>query len=225
MRIGEYLGMIDYPGRIILGGTGYDGEDIIMYAITGRSANSRNRLLALDGDTLRTIPADESRISDPSLIIYNAMKRAGDALVISNGSHTDAISSQLLAGRSLESAIASCAYEPDAPAYTPRIALVMERSVLRFALVARDAESGDSMRKVFSYEKESGICHVIHTYEGNGDPLPSFAGLPPRLDAEESAESLLHAVWHALDPDFRISVYLRYGAEEVLINGRGGTDA
>ena len=224
MRIGEYLGGIDYPGRIILGGTGAGGEDILLYAITGRSDNSRNRLFALDGGTLRTIPADASKVADPSLIIYRAMASACGSTVLTNGDQTDTICSFLSAGGTLGEALASREYEPDAPNYTPRISLVMGREGYSLSIISKESGSDEASRRIFDYGKENGACHIIHTYEGNGDPLPSFSGLPVRLEAEASALDLLSRAWDALDPDIRISMYVRYGSDEIVRNAMGGTN-
>ena len=121
MKAGEYLKAIDYPGRIAAAGYGKDGEIVLLYAITGRSANSRNRVFRLENGVLRTEPYDPSKVEDPSLIIYNAMRSSGDTIVLTNGDQTDTIASFLDEGRSVEEALVTRTYEPDAPNFTPRI--------------------------------------------------------------------------------------------------------
>ena len=61
-----------YPGRGIVIGMSKDGEKaLIAYFIMGRSVNSRNRVFEMFDGGMRTKAFDESKLSDPSLIIYN----------------------------------------------------------------------------------------------------------------------------------------------------------
>ena len=61
-----------YPGRGIILGTSADGKNaMIAYFIMGRSSNSRNRVFERFDGGMRTKAFDESKLTDPSLIIYN----------------------------------------------------------------------------------------------------------------------------------------------------------
>ena len=50
---------------------------------------------------------------------------------------------------------------------------------------------------------------------GDGDPLPSFQGEPKRvvLDAPD-AETLADQIWTALNPDNKVSLFVRYTSLE-----------
>ncbi len=218
MRIDEYLKRFDYPGRIVMGGAGKNGETVLLYVIMGRSRNSRNRVFSLEKDLLKTVPYDPSLVEDPSLIIYNAMRKAGDAIILTNGDQTDTIADALIEGRDLYSALASRSYEPDAPSYTPRISLVMEDEGYSLSIIRKAEDSDEALRKVYSYSRENGIAHIIHTYMGNGDPLPSFEGLPARIESGDSADELAETAWDALRQDYRVSLYVRYGEDEIVLN-------
>ncbi len=220
MRAGEYLGAIDYPGRIAAAGYGVDGEAVLLYAITGRSSNSRNRVFRLDGGILRTEPYDQSKVEDPSLIIYNAMMKAGESTVLTNGDQTDTISSFLNDGKSLEEALAVRTYEPDDPNFTPRISIVHGPSGYTLSIIRKDGEDTD--RRIYRYGMEKGVMHIIHTYMHDGLPLPSFEGLPARLETLSSADELIQDAWNAIAADKRISIYVRYGSEERIINAMEG---
>src|SRR4051812_24731021 len=79
-----------YPGRgIVLGLSTDDAYAVQVYWVMGRSDNSRNRVLVEDKEgVVRTEAFDPSRVQDPSLIIYNAMRSApmeSIAHVVSNG--------------------------------------------------------------------------------------------------------------------------------------------
>ena len=75
-----------YPGRGIL-----VSRDLVYYFIMGRSANSRNRIFAIEPDGIRTEAHDPALLEDPSLIIYHPVRTMGDALVVTNGDQTDTI--------------------------------------------------------------------------------------------------------------------------------------
>ena len=214
MRIGEYLRSIDYPGRIIVAGFADDGEPVIIYAITGRSRNSRNRVLRIEDGSLFTQPFDASLVEDPSLIIYRATATVGDSFICSNGSHTETIAACLNEGEGLSDALAMMTYEPDAPSYTPRISAVIRNDGYELSLVRR--EDGEALRLLYRYEAERGIGHVIHTYRGDCDPLPSFSSLPVRLDL--SGETEAEEAWEGLSPEYRVALYLRKGKTERIIN-------
>lgn len=217
MNIKEYLSAIDYPGRIVASGWDSNGKPVLLYAITARSENSRNRVLSLDGGILRTKPYDESKVKDPSLIIYSAMRTSGSAVILSNGDQTDTIAECISCGKSLEEALAARTYEPDAPNYTPRISAVMDGDNLSLSIIRKTGDETD--RRIFRYEREDGVIHLIHTYMHDGDPLPSFEGLPLRLDAEDM-EKLTEDTWSALSPERRVALYVRIGDAEWIVNAK-----
>lgn len=215
MRIDEYLSAIDYPGRIIAVGTGVNGEQVLCYAITGRSRNSRNRVLVLEDGMLRTKPYDALLVEDPSLIIYNAMREKDGTVILTNGDQTDTIYEAL----SLNEALMKRTYEPDEPNFTPRISAVHSPDCYKLSIIRKRGE--DAERRVFSYRPENGSMHIIHTYMGNGKPLPSFEGLPVRLDVPETIEELSEELHRAIKEEYRISQYVRYGEKELIVNELG----
>ena len=182
----------------------------------GRSPNSRNRIFRLEGNSLFTAPFDPSKVEDPSLIIYPAILEAAGCTVVTNGVQTLAIMSALENGKTLENAISECTFEPDAPNYTPRISLVIKPDTFEFA-INRRREDGSCERCVWSYPKVAGKLHIIHTYEGDGNPLVSFKGEPRILEAEDGCAQVL---WDSLDRENRISLYIKEGDTETVFNAR-----
>ena len=215
----EYLQSVDYPGRIVAAGWDEDGRQMAFYAITGRSENSRNRILVSENGCIRTKAYDESKLTDPSLVIYAASKCIDDCLIVTNGDHTDTIYDYLKKGRSIEEALVSRTYEPDEPSFTPRIGSVIYSDHILFFIIRR--ENGKPRRLLWRYEKENGVCHVIHTYEADGNPLPSFRGAPVRVD---SSSDFLEEAWSALNPEYRVAAYLKTSAGERIINALEGKD-
>ncbi len=212
----EYLYGNTYPGRLIAAGVTPKGETVYAYAIMGRSQNSRNRVFKLENGELRTEPYDSSKVKDPSLIIYPAVLKAKDCMVVANGDQSINIRDAVNADRTLESAIEERTYEPDEPNYTPRISVVIRKDRFEFA-INRRAEDGSCERKVWFYPKEAGVLHMIHTYEKDGDPLPPFSGDPKRINSEDGYANIL---WDCLDKDNRISLYVNEGGRETLFNAR-----
>ena len=95
MNLSQYFSTKKYPGRIILSGFSKDGERVTAYAIMGRSENSRNRVFRLKDGVLETKAYDESKVKDPSLIIYRAKVEIDGKIILTNGDQTDTILSCL----------------------------------------------------------------------------------------------------------------------------------
>ena len=193
-----------YPGRGIV-----IGRDRVYYFIMGRSENSRNRIFAETEDGIRTEAFDPDRLTDPSLIIYHPVRRVKGALIVTNGDHTDTIRD---CGE-LRAALMTRAYEPDAPNWTPRIAAVRyENGSFELAILKR--ADGRCLREFFCYEGcEAGTGYFLSTYQGDGDPLPSFAGEPISVTVPEP-----EAVWDALNAENRVSLYANVGGTVKLFN-------
>jgi len=206
-----------YPGRgILLGSIGR--QAVTAYFLTGRSENSQNRIFREDGDTLLILPFDESKISDPKLIFYTPIRICNDAIVVTNGDHTETVCESLLAGHSFQYAMSARCYEPDAPNYTPRIAgLMLSTGRYTLGIVKKMVDADDCRRKYWSFDAKEGVAHMIHTYQSDGDPLPPFEGEPREIAVSGTAESLAEEIWGALDKDNRVSLYVRLTD---LSNGR-----
>lgn len=215
--IAQAVGATSYPGRGILAGKTPDGARLFLaYFIMGRSVNSRNRVFVEDGEGLRTRAFDPSKLSDPSLIIYAPVRVLGNRVIVTNGDQTDTIYDALQAGGTFVSALKTRTFEPDAPNYTPRISAMatlengdfsLEMSVLK----AAGAEGKAALRCFYAYDGvENGQAYFIHTYRGDGNPLPSFEGEPERVELPEGCVNCLtEAVWNALNAENRVSLWTR----------------
>ncbi len=208
-----------YPGRGIVLGTSPDSNSLVqVYWIMGRSENSRNRIFELeDNGFVRTKAYDESKLTDPSLIIYYPAKHLDRCHIISNGDQTDTVFSAMQKGKEMEAALQLREFEPDAPNFTPRITGIMDmmesRSVYRMGILkthGNDANLGCE-RFYYSYEKAlPGYGHCITTYQGDGDPLPSFSGEPRIMDIAATPEETLEYYWSMLNADNRISIMVKW---------------
>ena len=219
-----------YPGRgIVLGRTADGTRAVAAYFIMGRSANSRNRVFAVRDGAVYTEPFDASRVEDPSLIIYAAVRKNGDNLIVTNGDQTDTVYEGLKAGKSFAESLESRSFEPDAPNYTPRISglftLDPDRPRYEMSILKSIDENGsDCARFVFSYPAMPGLGHFLHTYVRDGSPLPTFTGEPERVRLGNSIDECTDALWENLDADNKISLYVRFtdletgSYEERLIN-------
>ena len=218
-----------YVGRGIVLGCTPGGKAVSAYFIMGRSANSRNRVFALKEGVLYTRPYDESKVADPSLIIYAALRRFENKLIVTNGDQTDTVFEGLKKGVCFGDSLNTRCFEPDAPNLTPRIsgmisfdggAFSYELSILKSA----DPEGTACNRYLFSYEALPGLGHFLHTYVCDGSPIPSFQGEPERMAMSDDLDGFTASLWDSLDPDNKISLYVRYtdcgtGAfEDRLIN-------
>ncbi len=205
-----YLGGNPYPGRgVLIGRSACGKKSVIVYFIMGRSENSRNRVFVREGDDFRTRAFDPSKMVDPSLIIYYPLRVLGGETIVTNGDQTDTIYDFLKAGKSFEDALRTRTFEPDGPNFTPRISGVV-RADGSYSLSILKTEEGDESRTrryFFDYDGEKpGLGHIIHTYSGDGSPLPSFAGEPVQIEISAGCEKYARRVWESLNADNRVSL-------------------
>ena len=205
-----------YPGRgIVIGKTADGKKAVTAYFIMGRSANSRNRVFTEKDGAIFTEPFDASKVEDPSLIIYAALRNYENKLIVTNGDQTDTIWEGLKAGKSFSEALTTREFEPDGPNFTPRISgmitfgegdFTYEMSILKSA----DAEGTACNRYTFTYPALSGLGHFIHTYVCDGNPIPTFQGEPERVAIDNDIDAFTTDLWNALDDNNKISLYVRY---------------
>lgn len=214
----ELLSQQVYPGRgIALGRSEDDRYGIIVYFIMGRSENSRNRVFLPTLDGIRTEAYDPAKMTDPSLIIYHPVRRVnlgGETLtVVTNGDQTDTVRDGLLAGKTFEESLATRTFEPDEPNYTPRISGLLhgDGSYRLSILKSLDGDPSCCLRQFFQVDHpQPGTGHFIHTYQQNGNPLPSFQGEPRRVRLSGDLEQLAHQVWYNLNQDNRVSLFTAF---------------
>lgn len=211
------LSATSYPGRGIVIGKTPDGiHGVIAYFIMGRSENSRNRVFVEDGEGIRTQAHDPAKLEDPSLIIYAPVRVLGNKTIVTNGDQTDTIYDLMNKQFTFEQALRTREFEPDAPNYTPRISgiLHIEGGSYNYAMSILKSHNGNPEvcnRYTFAYSNpENGEGHFIHTYMGDGNPLPSFEGEPTLVDIPNDMDAFADLVWDSLDADNKVSLFVRY---------------
>ncbi len=203
-----------YPGRGIVLGRSSDGEHaVIGYFIMGRSENSRNRVFVEEQGGIRTEAFDPAKLSDPSLIIYWPVRVLGDQTSVTNGDQTDTIYDYLKDGKTFADALRTRTFEPDGPNFTPRISgLVEKNGNYRLSILKSNEGDPDSAHRYF-YEYENpkaGQAHFIHTYEHDGNPIPSFVGEPKQVKIEGCIECFTKMLWENLNEDNKVSLFTRF---------------
>ena len=200
----EFLKNNPYPGRGIA-----VGKNRVYYFIMGRSENSRNRVFVETADGIRTEAHDPAKMKDPSLIIYHPVRTMGYALVVTNGNQTDTVCEF----GDFRKALMTREYEPDGPNWTPRISAITYADG-SFELSILKEKDGRCLREFFCYEGcEEGKGYFISTYQGDGSPLPSFAGEPIEVTMPKPKE-----VWDALNADNKVSLYVTIGGKVTIFN-------
>lgn len=205
-----------YPGRGIVVGKTADGKHAAFaYFIMGRSANSRNRIFTEKDGAVFTEPFDASRVEDPSLIIYAAIRKYENKLIVTNGDQTDTVYQGLKDGISFTNALAQRCFEPDPPNFTPRISAMATFHDGDFDYQMSILKSGDEVgsfcnRFGYSYGAAAGVGHFIHTYVCDGNPIPTFQGEPERVSIPNDIDAWTNDIWNALDENNKISLYVRF---------------
>ncbi|MBR6897679.1 MAG: IMP cyclohydrolase [Lachnospiraceae bacterium] len=215
--LNERLSATSYPGRGIVIGVSEDGRyAVTAYFIMGRSANSRNRVFVEDGEGIRTQAFDPAKLEDPSLIIYAPVRVLGNDTIVTNGDQTDTVYELMAKGQTFEQSLRTREFEPDAPNYTPRISGIMhveggEFSYQMSILKSDDGDGDRCIRNTFSYtDPKAGDGRFIHTYMGDGNPLPSFTGEPERVDIKGDIDEFTKNVWESLNDDNKVSLFTRF---------------
>lgn len=208
-----------YPGRGIVIGRSDDGKKAVAaYFIMGRSENSRNRIFVEEGDGLRTEAFDPAKLTDPSLIIYAPVRVLGNKTIVTNGDQTDTIFDYMDSQQTFEQSLRTRKFEPDSPNYTPRISGIMhiEDNKYNFAMSILKSNNGDPdscLRYTFAYENpKAGEARFIHTYMGDGNPLPSFEGEPKLVEIDDKGgiDAFAESIWNSLNEDNKVSLFVRF---------------
>ena len=221
-----------YPGRGIIIGKSKDGtKAVTAYFIMGRSENSRNRIFLEQENGVMIRPYDESKVGDPTLVIYWPIRKLGNQLIVTNGDQTDTVYDFLQQGKTFEAALETRTFEPD-PNYTPRISGLLQLdaehpdyklSILKSA----NPEGSGCNRFTYAFSAQDGYGHFIHTYASDGKPIPTFCGEPDQVEIPDSIDEFTDRIWENLNEDNKVSLYVRYidlktGKEENrLINKYG----
>ena len=236
--IKELLSNNSYPGRGIITGLSRDCKKaMIAYFIMGRSENSRNRIFQRFEGGMRTKAFDESKLTDPSLIIYNPYLSAfeGSVDIVTNGDQTNTIYDFMCETPedefAFEKALLTREFEPDSPNFTPRISAAlyynfMEESFTYKMSILKSSDGNPEVcnRYTYNYSPLAGLGHFIHTYECDGNPIPSFYGEPEMVELPDSIEDFAEEVWTNLNADNKVSLFVRCvpldgsPADEIIIN-------
>lgn len=216
-----------YPGRgIILGKHSDNNTVVIAYFIMGRSENSRNRVFTLEGQNMKTEAFDPAKLVDPSLIIYYPIRTLNDVTVVTNGDQTDTVYDALKCGNTFEGALRTRTFEPDPDNYTPRISGMINRHTGDYKLsILKSANNNPSSTQRFFYEYNSPLAsegHFIHTYECDGNPIPSFSGEPKLITIDGDIDEFTNNLWNSLNEDNKVSLFTRFidmktGKEETRV--------
>ncbi|MFZ2538793.1 MAG: IMP cyclohydrolase [Oscillospiraceae bacterium] len=211
------LNQNNYPGRGIIIGKSADGKNaVIAYFIMGRSENSRNRIFEATNDGIRTKAYDESKLIDPSLIIYSPVRVLDNHTIVTNGDQTDTVFECMDEGLTFEQALRTRTFEPDPPNFTPRISGILEQVEggfnYKLSILKSDCGNEASVQRFF-YEYNSpvnGEAHFIHTYQCDGDPIPSFSGEPKAIAIGNCIDEFSDILWTSLNQDNKVSLFTRF---------------
>lgn len=220
----------EYPGRgIVIGKSGDGKKAVAAYFIMGRSVNSRNRVFVEEGRDMRTQAFDPAKLVDPSLVIYFPVRMFDGGMIVTNGDQTDTIYECIGQGKSFEDALRTRTFEPDPPIYTPRVSGIMEIKDGAFTyklsiLKSTDGDPDFAQRQFFEYDPKPGLGHFIHTYQGNGDPVPSFEGEPAAVGIPDDIDEFTKGLWESLNEENKVSLFVRFidlesgGMETRIVN-------
>ena len=215
--LAQELAENSYPGRGIVIGKSADGKyAVTAYFIMGRSVNSRNRIFVTEKEGIRTQAYDPAKLEDPSLVIYAPVRVLGNKTIVTNGDQTDTIYELMDKQQTFEQALRTRTFEPDPPNYTPRISGIMhlENGSFNYAMSILKSNNGNPAacnRYTFAYENPiAGEGHFIHTYKGDGNPLPSFEGEPTCIGIDGDIDSFTQMIWDNLNEENKVSLFVRY---------------
>ena len=204
-----------YPGRGIIVGKTPDGKNAaVAYFIMGRSENSRNRIFEKQPGGIIIYPFDESKVADPSLIIYSPVRTIDNNLIVTNGDQTDTVYDFVKDGKTFEQALCTRCFEPDAPNFTPRISAMLTFAdgdfTYKMSILKKNVGNQECDRFTFDFAAAPGRARFIHTYMGDGNPIPSFYGEPEQVETADCIDEFTKTIWESLNEQNKISLYVRY---------------
>ena len=225
--IANELNSLAYHGRgIIIGKSADSKKAVTAYFIMGRSENSRNRVFVAEGEAMRTKAFDESKMTDPHLIIYYPVRVLGNKTIVTNGDQTDTIYDLMDKQMTFEQALRTREFEDDKPNFTPRISAAMDfnggYTYKMNICKSADAEGSACNRYNWAYVPTKGVGHFLHTYNGDGNPIPTFTGEPERVFVPNNLEAFAEEIWNNLNANNKISLYvgqinLKTGEEKTVM--------
>jgi len=213
LDLAKVLNENTYPGRgIVIGRSADNTKTVIAYFIMGRSENSRNRIFIEDGEGIKTKAYDESKLTDPSLIIYSPVRVINGETIVTNGDQTDTAYDFIKEGKTFEEALRTRTFEPDDPNFTPRISGITKDGKYKLSILkSANGDKNSVQRYFFEYvQPQAGLGHFIHTYKCDGNPIPSFEGEPELVKIEGDIDSFTKSVWENLNADNKVSLFVRY---------------
>ena len=231
--LNELLAGNTYPGRGIVLGVDETGENaVIVYFIMGRSVNSRNRIFEETEEGIITKAHDESLMTDPHLIIYAPVRAlpGGETTIVTNGDQTDTVYDFMVEGKTFEDALRTRTFEDDRPNWTPRISgvVTVKDGKASYKMSILKSDNGDEnsvLRYFFDYcQPKAGEGRFIHTYVGDGNPIPSFEGEPEKVTLKGDIEQLALNTWENLNADNKVSLYVSFislkdgSTDSIIIN-------
>lgn len=90
----------------------------------------------------------------------------------------------------------------------------IENGKYNYAMSILKSNHGDPAsccRYTFAYENPlAGEGHFIHTYQNDGNPLPSFEGEPKLVEMMDDMDSFTRMLWESLNMDNKVSLFVRY---------------
>ena len=213
--LAEELSGNTYPGRgIVIGVSEGAASAVTAFFIMGRSTNSRNRVFVEQEGGIRTEAFDPSKLVDPSLIIYAPVRVLGDDTIVTNGDQTDTIYDFMAQGKTFEDALRTRTFEPDPPNYTPRISGIVHKNGDYQLSILKSANGNPDSAQRFFFDYNStpaGQGHFIHTYQCDGNPIPSYEGEPTWVAIDtDSLDEFTETVWNALNEDNKVSLFTRF---------------
>ena len=233
INLNEYLAANEYPGRGIAVAKAPDGRQMFIgYFIMGRSENSRNRVFdpVPERGGICTMAADPAKLEDPSLIIYNPVLTLGKTHIVTNGDQTDTVYDFMQNGQTFEEALRTRTFEDDRPNWTPRISGLVRvadgKASYKLSIIkSDDGDENSVLRYFYEYaQPKAGEGHFIHTYQCDGNPIPSFAGEPEKVALHGDIEQLALDTWMNLNEDNKVSLYVSYisladgSSDTIIIN-------
>jgi IMP cyclohydrolase len=194
-----------YSGRGLIVGRAADGASWLqLYWLSGRSENSRNRVLIEEEEQIRTATADLSKQVDGTFTLYTALCSVGGAHIVGNGDQVKTVTEALVEGDSFEQALRTRSVEEDPPIWTPRITAVVAGGKLTLSKIGK---AGHAFFEAASLEPGEGLC--LHTYHGDGDPILPFNEDPYPVRLEGDIDELAQSSWEKLDPELRVALAVK----------------